>query len=122
MSEMPSRLQVYELLVHALTDQETLEDVEFIPINQLIFDTARKNDKRGAKMGLIVPDEWVKNIRGLREFQDVFLMIRVPREVLMAHLERKTDELRGVSGSQPDQETPEVVQATDTPDTDSPST
>lgn len=121
MSDLPSRLQVYELLLHALTDQENLEDVEFMPINPFIFDTARQNDKRGAKMGVIVPDDWVKNVRGLKEFQDVFMMVRIPREVLMDHLELKKEQLREVSGSLPVQENPEEVHASDTPDTDSPS-
>lgn len=122
MFELPSKLQVYELLVHSLQDMEHLEDVELVPMNPFIFDTARQNDKRGAKMAFIVPDDWVKNVRGLKEFQDVFVMVRVPREVLMDHIERKTNEQREVSGSQPDQENPEEIHVSDTPDKDSPST
>lgn len=97
MFELPTKLQVFELLAYVMSDAERVVDAEFLPANPFIIDTARQNDKRGAKIEMIVPDEWVKNLNGLREFKDAFIMVRVPREVVLDHVEDKTQE-RVVSG------------------------
>ena len=58
------------------------ERVEIVPIQELVTDSARKNDKRPAFVKLSVPDEVVKQLRGRSEDTDLVLLVRVPKEVL----------------------------------------
>ncbi len=58
------------------------ERVEMIPIDQLVIESARRNDKRPAYVKLAVPDEVVKGLKGKAEEGDLVLLVRVPREVL----------------------------------------
>ncbi|HWN45249.1 MAG TPA: hypothetical protein VNW71_23690 [Thermoanaerobaculia bacterium] len=58
------------------------ERVEIVPIQELVTDSARKNDKRPAFVKLSVPDEVVKQLRGRPEDTDLVLLVRVPKEVL----------------------------------------
>ena len=56
--------------------------VEIVPIQELVTESARKNDKRPAFVKLSVPDEIVKQLRGRPEDTDLVLLVRVPKEVL----------------------------------------
>ena len=58
------------------------ERVEIVPIQELVTDSARKNDKRPAFVKLSVPDDIVKQLRGRPEDTDLVLLVRVPKEVL----------------------------------------
>lgn len=59
------------------------ERVEIVPIQELVTDSARKNDKRPAFVKLSVPDEVVKQLRGRPgDDTDLVLLVRVPKEVL----------------------------------------
>ena len=58
------------------------EKVEIAPVDQLMLESARQNDKRPAYLKLAVPDAMVKQLRGQREQRDLVLLLRVPREVL----------------------------------------
>ena len=58
------------------------ERVEAVPIQELVTESARKNDKRPAFVKLSVPDEVVKQLRGRPEDTDLVLLVRVPKEVL----------------------------------------
>ena len=59
------------------------ERVEIVPIQELVTESARKNDKRPAFVKLSVPDEVVKQLRGRPgEDTDLVLLVRVPKEVL----------------------------------------
>jgi hypothetical protein len=58
------------------------ERVEAIPIQDLVMESARQNDKRPAFVKLSVPDEVVKQLRGRPEDTDLVLLVRVPKEVL----------------------------------------
>ena len=59
------------------------ERVEAVPIQELVTESARKNDKRPAFVKLSVPDDIVKQLRGRPgEDTDLVLLVRVPREVL----------------------------------------
>lgn len=84
MRDEPNKAEVYSFLRYAF--RTNIAGVELRTINQLVFDTARKNDKRPAKFELFVEDEWVKNIRGNQLLQDVFVMVRVPRETFDLYL------------------------------------
>lgn len=58
------------------------EKVELAPIETLLLDAARRNDKRPAYVKLAVPDELVKSLRGSRKTQDTVLLVRIPSDVL----------------------------------------
>ena len=58
------------------------ERVEAVPIQELVTESARKNDKRPAFVKLSVPDDVVKQLRGRPEDTDLVLLVRVPKEVL----------------------------------------
>ena len=59
------------------------ERVEIVPIQELVTESARKNDKRPAFVKLSVPDEVVKQLRGRPgDDTDLVLLVRVPKEIL----------------------------------------
>ena len=58
------------------------EKIELVPVERLLVDSARQNEKRPAYIKLAVPDEMVKSVRGKREDRDVVLLVRIPNEVL----------------------------------------
>lgn len=58
------------------------ERVAMIPIQELLVESARQNDKRQAYVKLQVPDEVVKGLRGSRaEEKDLVMLVIVPKEV-----------------------------------------
>ena len=59
------------------------EKVAMIPIQEVLLESARKNDKRPAFVKLAVPDEVVKGLRGGRgeEEKDLVMLVIVPKEV-----------------------------------------
>ena len=58
------------------------ERVEMIPVDQLVIESARQNEKRPAYLKLAVLDEVVKGLKGRAEERDLVLLVRVPREIL----------------------------------------
>ncbi len=58
------------------------DKVEMMPVEKLVLESARQNDKRPAYLKLAVPDELVKNLRGSRPGQDRVLLVRIPNDVL----------------------------------------
>jgi len=59
------------------------ERVEMVPVDRLVIESARRNEKRPAYLKLAVPDEVVKGLKGREEERDLVLLVRVPREVLV---------------------------------------
>jgi hypothetical protein len=58
------------------------EKVAMIPIQELLVESARKNDKRDAYVKLAVPDEVVKGLRGSHSAeQDLVMLVIVPKDV-----------------------------------------
>lgn len=57
------------------------ERLELVPVDELVMESARQNEKRPAFVKLAVPDELVKSLRGGREERDLVLLVRVPREI-----------------------------------------
>ena len=58
------------------------EKVAMVPVQELLLESARQNDKRPAYMKLQVPDEVVKGLRGSRsEEKDLVMLVIVPKEV-----------------------------------------
>jgi len=59
------------------------EKVEVVPLDQLVIDSARSNDKRQAYLKVAVPDEVVKALRGSSERRkDLVMVVSVPKEIL----------------------------------------
>ena len=56
--------------------------IDSVVVNSVLVNTRRQNDKRSATLEFAVPDELVKNLNGLPQFEDVLAFIRVPREVM----------------------------------------
>jgi hypothetical protein len=65
------------------------EKVELMPLERLVLESARQNAKRPAYVKLAVPDEMVKGLKGAQTADhDLFLLVRVPREVLQRSASR----------------------------------
>ena len=58
------------------------QQVELVPVADLLLDSARQNEKRPAFVKLALADELVKSLRGQRQQKDVLLLVRIPGEVL----------------------------------------
>jgi hypothetical protein len=59
------------------------DQVELMPMQELVIESARQNPKRPAYVKLAVPDEVVKSLKGGQHAdRDLMLVVRVPREVL----------------------------------------
>ena len=58
------------------------QQVEMVPVADLLIDSARQNEKRPAFVKLALADELVKSLRGQRQQKDVLLLVRIPGEVL----------------------------------------
>ncbi len=58
------------------------EKVHAAPLDELLIDSARRNDKRSAYVKLAVPDEVVKGLRGSPDKRkDLVFLVSVPQEV-----------------------------------------
>ena len=57
------------------------EQVEAVPLAQLVADSARQNERRPAWAKVVLPDEVVKGLRG-GDRGDLVLLVRVPRDVV----------------------------------------
>jgi hypothetical protein len=59
------------------------ERVEAMPVDRLVMESARQNPKRPAYVKLAMDDEAVKALRGPADRRsDLWLLVRVPKEVL----------------------------------------
>lgn len=56
-------------------------EASFYTMGECYMESARQNDKRPAYVKVMVPDDWIKNIRGTKELQDVYIVAHFPREV-----------------------------------------
>ena len=54
------------------------DEYEAIPLLARIKEVSRQNDKRPALLECIVPDQWVKNLKGEADRVGAFWLIRVP--------------------------------------------
>ena len=59
------------------------ERIEAVPVEELVLDSARGNDKRPAYVKLAVPDEVVKALRGTADKRkNLVMLVSVPKEVV----------------------------------------
>jgi hypothetical protein len=77
---MPPTEDPQQALAFAL--EKYPERVEMIPLDQLLLESARQNDKRAAYVKLAVVDDLVKSLKGRESERDLLLLVRIPREVL----------------------------------------
>jgi len=68
-----------KLLAFAL--EKYAEQVEAVPIEELVIDSARQNSKRPAFVKLAVPDELVKALRGRHPGGRRVFLVAVPEDV-----------------------------------------
>ena len=57
------------------------EKVEIVPVDELMLDSARKNDRRPAWVKLALPDEVVRSLRGRPENREIVYLVRIPQDV-----------------------------------------
>jgi hypothetical protein len=61
------------------------EKIELLPVEKLLIESARQNEKRPAYVKLAVPDDLVKALRGApaqADERDLVLLVRLPHAVL----------------------------------------
>jgi hypothetical protein len=56
--------------------------VEVVPLETMVTDSTRGTADRPGALKLTVPDAVVKNLRGDPAKRDVFLLVRIPRELV----------------------------------------
>lgn len=88
-----TKILAHQLLRWLLAREDM--NYEILSLNNLVVDTARKNDKRNASMKFLCPDQWVLNIAGDAKLMDVYLMLRVPREMLDEWSRARSEAERG---------------------------
>ena len=58
------------------------ERIQATPVDQLLMESARRNDKRPAYVKLAVPDEVVKALRGSADRRkELLFLVSIPKEV-----------------------------------------
>ncbi len=71
---------LHESLVFAL--EKYPEQMEVLPLDELVLDSARVNEKRPAFLKIAVPDEAVKALRGpATKRERVYALVSFPREI-----------------------------------------
>jgi hypothetical protein len=58
------------------------EQIELVPLEELVVESARQNDRRPAYLKIAVPDQLVKELRGGKGERDLLMLVRVPKDVL----------------------------------------
>jgi hypothetical protein len=58
------------------------QKLEIVPLQQLVTETARQNERRPAWAKIALPDDVVKSLRGADAGGEMVLLVRVPRDVL----------------------------------------
>jgi hypothetical protein len=73
-------LPVLDIMGFAL--QHYADRLSVFPVDGLLMDAARKNDKRPAYLKVATVDSIVRNLTGNEKLRDVVLILRIPREVV----------------------------------------
>ena len=59
------------------------QEVEAVPVDELVMESARQNPKRPAYVKLAVPDELVKALRGSADRRkDLVMLVKIPKKVV----------------------------------------
>ena len=84
---------------HAMLRTVLSENPEEVSLHALVVNEyARKNDKRPAKLGLFVEDDWVVNIVKNEKLRDFMCMVRVDGAIIDAYVKRIEEERKNGAG------------------------
>lgn len=81
-------LAIVSLLAYALKNSK--ENLECNTLGNMLLSCSRTSyhtdgfPKKPACFELAVPDDWVMNVKGKQDFQDVYVTVRIPIEVFQA--------------------------------------
>lgn len=70
------------------------QDIEWQLVGEMVKDTSRKNDKRPAILEIYTSDAWVQNLRGDSSLKDIYLLTRIPREIVREAREKRSKETK----------------------------
>ena len=76
-SQVLDEIQISSFLAWAALQPDT-----YIGTSDWVYDTARQNDKRPARITFAVPDDHVKNLAGFNDQRDFYFYVRVPKDAL----------------------------------------
>lgn len=71
------------------------KQIEFLPVNAVLLEGARQNDKRPAWIKISVPDAWVVNLMKNEKLLDGFIMVKVEREFIDSWWAKPADPAEG---------------------------
>ena len=74
----PFQLELSRFLTWCLNDRPG----EVEGISWVVKGFANANDKRPAYVETLVPNDWVKNIRGYDALRDTYMSFRIPKELV----------------------------------------
>ena len=89
---MSAKMELAALLSAAIRNAP--ESCDFLPVNAVLVDGARQNDKRPAWIRISVPDSWVVNLMKNEKLLDGYVLARVEREFVDTFFEGQTSEER----------------------------
>lgn len=86
---MSQKMELAELLVSVI--QKEPKEIQFLPLNQVLIEGVRQNDKRPAWIKAAVPDGWVVNLMKNEKLTDGFILAKVSREFIEQHMKGKEE-------------------------------
>lgn len=101
---MSAKMELAALLSAAIRNAP--ESCDFLPVNAVLVDGARQNDKRPAWIRISVPDSWVVNLMKNEKLLDGFVLARVEREFVDTFFEDQN--LKETSDGSVEHSEPEV--------------
>lgn len=84
---MSQKMELAELIVSVI--QKDPKEIDFLPLNQVLIEGVRQNDKRPAWIKAAVPDGWVVNLMKNEKLTDGFIVAKVSREFIEQHMKGK---------------------------------
>lgn len=61
--------------------QKNKEMIEIVELEKVLVDSTRGKENAPGLLKIAVPDEIVKNLRGIPEKRDLILLIRIPNDI-----------------------------------------
>ena len=81
---MSVKMELASLVSGAITNAP--KQIEFLPVNAVLLEGVRQNDKRPAWIKISVPDAWVVNLMKNEKLLDGFIMVKIEREFIGWHI------------------------------------
>ena len=99
-------MELASLVSGAITNAP--KQIEFLPVNAVLLEGVRQNDKRPAWIKISVPDAWVVNLMKNEKLLEGFLMVKVVREFIDSWWAKPAESTEGGEGNNGSQESTEV--------------